>query len=475
MRITLLFLLTMVMGGFCLHAQNKQLLYDFTDIPQSLMMNPAADIDFKWYAGVPALSGLSFYAGSSGLSAYDLIADDGVDFNTKVRERVLNRMGISDELSGNYQIELLNVGWQGRDPDYFYSLGVYNEGDAIGYWFKDYAILAFDGNADTFRRFDLGHLKTRGEILNVYHFGVNKRVNDKLLIGGRLKVYSGILNFTSTNNRGFLQNTQGQNNLISTTIDADLEMRTSGINVLRAAESEELANEITKRALFGGDLGLGIDLGFTRYINEQTVLTASLLDVGFIYHSSDPKNWTLNGAATSEGVEIILPGALSDPDRDFYQELIDDIEALAPFEENLNSYLTFRPTKLNASLRYNFGKQVEQNSANCDCGPYASQSNRAPKYANAVGGQLFAVNRPRGPQTALTAFYLRRFGNIAGVKVTYTVDKFSATNVGLGLNLRAGPVNLYMMADNLLAYSNVFNTRYASFQLGLNIISWGKK
>ncbi len=475
MRITPLFLFALGLGLFGVQGQNKQLLYDFTDVPQSLMVNPAANIDFKWYAGIPVLSGVSFQAGSSGLSAYDLIADDGIDFNTKVRDRVLNQMTITDELSGNYQIELLNIGWRGKDQNYFYSFGAYHEGDAIGYWFKDYAILAFDGNADTFRKFDLGHLKTRGDILNVYHFGINKRVDDQLAIGGRLKVYSGILNFTSTKNNGFLQNTQGQNNLIATTIDADLEMRTSGLNVLRDADSEDLGGLIAKRALFGGDLGLGIDLGFTYNITDQTVFTGSLLDLGFIYHTSDPKNWTLKGNATSEGVEIILPGALADANRDFYQQLIDDIEDLVPFEENNSNYLTFRPTKLNASLRYNFGKQVSSNGIDCECGPNVSKSNRVPKYANAMGGQLYAINRPRGPQTALTAFYMRRFGNIAALKATYTVDKFSFTNVGLGLNLQAGPVNLYLMADNLLAYKNLYNSQYASFQFGLNIISWGKK
>ncbi len=457
-----------------MHGQNKQLLYDFTDIPQSLMVNPAADVDFKWYGGILGLSGISLQAGSSGVSAYDLLADDGLNINDKVRDRLLNGMTISDELSGNSQVEILNSGWRRKHPDYFYSLGVYNESDAIGYWFKDYAILAFDGNADSFRRFNLGHLKTRGSIVNVYHFGVKKRVNDKLLIGGRAKIYSGILDFNSTRNKGFLQNTEGQNNVISTTLDADLEMRTSGLNVLRDADSEDIGSVFTKRALFGGDLGLGLDLGFTKYFNDQTVLTASMLDLGFIYHSSDTKNWTLKGKATSEGVEIILPGALADPDADFYQQLIDDIEALAPFEENFKNYITFRPTKLNASLRHNFGKQI-QVGEDCDCGPYASQSKRAPRFANAVGAQIYAINRPRGPQTALTAFYLRRFGNVAALKATYTVDKFSATNIGLGLNLQAGPINLYFMADNLLSYRNLYNSRYASFQLGLNIISWGKK
>ncbi len=255
MRISAVIFLTILIVGIHMHAQNKKILYDFTDIPQSLMVNPAADVDFKWYGGLLVLSGVSIQTGSNAVSAYDLLADDGVDFNDKVRDRLLNNLTISDEFSGTYRTEFLNIGWKGKDPDYFYSLGAYNEGDAIVYWPKDYAVLAFDGNADTFKRFDLSHLKTRGSIVNVYHFGVKKRVNNKLLIGGRAKVYSGILDFNSTRNKGYLQNTQGQNNLISTTLDADLEMRTSGLNVLTAAESEDVANVFTKRALFGGDLG----------------------------------------------------------------------------------------------------------------------------------------------------------------------------------------------------------------------------
>jgi hypothetical protein len=469
----LLFLATLMASTFAF-GQNKQLLYDFSEIPQSLLINPATDVDFNWYTGIPALSGVSFYAGSSGVSAYDLLANDGVDINTKIREKLLRGMRINDELSGTVQMDILNFGWRGKNADYFYSAGAYIEADAIGYWFKDYATLAFDGNADTFRKFDLSHLKTRGSIVSVYHFGANKRISDELMIGARAKIYSGILDINSTKNEGFLQNTQGNNNLIRTTLEAELEMRTSGLNELRAAESEDLAGLITKRALFGGDLGVGIDVGMTYHINDQTVFTASLLDIGLMYHSSDPKNWTITGSASSEGVEIILPGALIDPDQDFYQELIDNIENLAPFDENLDSYLTFRPTKLNASWRYNFGEQVER-TIDCNCGPYASGNNPPPKYVNAIGAQLYAINRPRGPQTALTAFYYRRFGNVGALKTTYTVDKFSRSNIGIGANIHAGPVNLYFMADNLLALRNVVDSQYASFQLGLNIISWDKK
>ena len=84
------------------------------------------------------------------------------------------------------------------------------------------------------------------------------------------------------------------------------------------------------------------------------------------------------------------------------------------------------------------------------------------------------INRPRGPQAAITAFYQRRFGRALSLKATYTADKFTFTNVGLGLNMQAGPVNLYIMADNLLAYQNIAASHYASFQFGLNILSWDR-
>ncbi len=475
MRKRTVLVLALLWAGFYMFGQNKQLLYDFTEIPQSLMVNPGVRTDFKWYSGIPALSGISVQGGSSGLSVNDIFADDGLDINDKVRDRAILGMNPRDELSGTYQLELINFGFRGNDPDNFYSFGIYHEGDAIGYWFKDYAILAFEGNADRLnQRFDLAHLKTRGEMVNVFHFGINKRVNKKLTAGIRAKIYSSILDFNSTKNKGYFVTTPGQNNLLASTLDADMRLRTSGLEELGdAADDGNLAGTILKRGFFGGNLGLGADLGFTYQWNEQTVFTASLLDLGFIYHNNDVKNYTLKGNATVEGVEIILPDALSDPNRDFWQDLVDEVEAFVPFEDNTDAYIAFRPTKLYASLRYNFGEQVESR-IDCDCEDIVSGGGYRTKYANGVGGQLYMINRPRGPQTALSAFYLRRFGNVMAVKATYTVDKFSLSNVGLGLNLQAGPVNLYFMADNLLAYRNAAASRYASFQLGLNIISWGR-
>ncbi len=476
-------IMSLLLGCITMHAQNKELLYDFTDIPQALLINPGMKTSSSWYAGIPMISGLSVYAGTSGFTVHDIFADDGLDINDKIRDRVIYGSKITDELSGTYQVELLSGGFRPQNrPSDFYSFGVYNEGDAIGYWFKDLAILAYEGNADQLgRRFNLGHLKARGEVLNIFHFGLNRRMSDKLTLGARAKLYSGIFAFNSTSNSGYFLTTEGQRNLLANTIEADMELRTSGLEKFREIlvddnndRAEELRKLALKRGFLGGDLGLGLDLGLSYNLNERTVFTASLLDLGFMYHSSDIRNFKLKGNATVEGVQVILPDAFSDPDRDFWQSLVDEVQDLVPFEENNDAYISFRPTKLYSSIRYNFGEAVTS-MANCDCTYKVSgRNNRDLGFTNGLGLQLYAINRPRGPQTALSAFYTRKLGQVIALKTTYTIDKFSKTNIGLGMNLQAGPVNFYVMADNLLAYRNIADSHYASLQFGLNIISWGK-
>ncbi|MEP1984802.1 MAG: DUF5723 family protein, partial [Maribacter dokdonensis] len=235
-------------------AQNKQLLYDFNEIPQSLSLNPGVESDFKWFAGVPLLSGVSGNFGSNGISVHDLFADDGLDINVKFRERALNSLGPRDEFSTTVQLEYLTGGFRGRNPNYFYSFGGYLEMDNITYWPQDYAFLVFDGNAGQLgRRYNLGDLKTRGSLVNVLHFGINKEVDRYLTIGARGKIYSGIVDYSSTRNSGSLRNIEGQNNIISSTLNADLLLQTSGFQDLdNASDDDLLTNEIINRALFGG-------------------------------------------------------------------------------------------------------------------------------------------------------------------------------------------------------------------------------
>ena len=479
MKKTVLFLWTILMGVVTSHAQNKQLLYDFYEIPQSLLLNPGVKTPYKWHVGLPLLSGNSVQAGSSGVTVNDLFANDGIDFTTKFREKVINGLRKRDEFGGSGTIEVFNIGFRNRNrPSDYISLGMYGEGFVAQFWTEDLAVLGFEGNANNInRRFSLNHIASQGEAVNVFHFGVNRKLNNKWTVGARAKIYSSLVHINSSNNKGYFVTTPGENGILRNTLVANVTFRTAGLSSLLEAlddgggAGDGIANWLSRRALFGGDLGIGFDFGFTHTFGQNSFITASLLDVGFIYHSNDVKNYTLQGAASNEGIEFVLPDDINNLNDDIWQDLVDVIEEQVPFATNEDAFVSLRPIKLNASFRHHFGERNDRQST-CDCSIHSKTRSENIDYVNAVGGQLFMINRARGPQAALTGFYQRRLGNVLALKTTYTIDKYSFSNVGLGLNIQAGPVNFYVLADNLLGYSNLPDSHYASLQFGFNIISW---
>ncbi|MEM6540641.1 MAG: DUF5723 family protein, partial [Bacteroidota bacterium] len=287
-------------GVMTSHAQNKQLLYDFYEIPQALLLNPGMKTSYAWHSGIPLLSGLSIQAGTSGITVNDIFANDGIDFTTKVREQVVNGLSRNDEFGGSAQIEVFNVGFRNANrPDDYISFGMYGEFFVAQYWPKDLAVLAFEGNANNLnRRFSLDHIATQGEAVNVFHVGINRRINRKWTVGARAKLYSSVFEFKSANNSGYFVTTPGENNILRNTLVADVTLRTSGVEeILDILEEDsgnlqaDLARLVMRRSLLGGNLGLGFDLGFTHNFRRNSFITASILDLWFIYHINDVKNY----------------------------------------------------------------------------------------------------------------------------------------------------------------------------------------
>jgi hypothetical protein len=146
----------------------------------------------------------------------------------------------------------------------------------------------------------------------------------------------------------------------------------------------------------------------------------------------------------------------------YWQNLEDEIEAQLPFKDELTrKYVTWRPLKVNASLNYGFGTNLY---GDCDC-----TNGGENKHENNVGIQLYAVKRPQAPQTAITAYYDRRWTGYLRSKVTYTADAFSKRNVGLLLSANINKFNVYLAADNLLEYPNLAKAYNASLQIGFQL------
>ncbi|HET8855374.1 MAG TPA: DUF5723 family protein, partial [Salinimicrobium sp.] len=92
------------------------------------------------------------------------------------------------------------------------------------------------------------------------------------------------------------------------------------------------------------------------------------------------------------------------------------------------------------------------------------------RYYNYLGFQIFSIKRPKGFLHAATVSYDKTFSDRLRGKVTYTIDAYSYSNIGLLLSTQLNNFNIYFAADNLLSYGNLAKAHNASLQFGFQFI-----
>lgn len=439
-------------------SQNKQVLYDFAELPQTLLLNPALEPNYKFHSGIPLISGISTQVGLKGFSLTDIFAVDGLSINDKISS-LINNITTRDFAQINTQIEILNAGFR-LDERHYISFGLYHEIDGIGYFPRDLLEFFNEGNVTNLNRsFNASQIRYKAEVMGVLHAGISRKINDQLTIGARIKLYSSALNVQSLNNTGTLTTVEGTNSIYRNIFNnVNVNFRTAGL--IRNNEYINDSGEFIKNTLFGPEAnkGLGLDFGLHYNVTKQLELSASVLDFGFINYKKNIKNTRTIGSFVFDGIQFEY-----DPNSNvnYWGQLDDRFRDELPTTDDQESYVSWRPVKINAAVKYSFG---EQRRLLCYDNTYKDY------YDNAVGAQLFNVFRPLGPQLALTTFYERAITKRTRTKFTYTVDSFSIANIGFGFSTQISKLNFYAMVDNLLEFSNLSAANSVSFQLGFNLI-----
>ena len=293
------------------------------------------------------------------------------------------------------------------------------------------------------------------DVLGVIHVGISRKVSDKLTLGGRFKVYSSVLNLETTNNSGTFTTRLGNNNIYTHYLDnVNLNVRTSGL----ISNNEYISDESTyiENSLLGGNLGAGIDLGFTYHVTPQLQFSGSLIDFGFVQHTKNIKNNLIEGSFTFEGIEFEF-----DSNRNYWGELDAALKEQLPIVNNEDSYTSWMPSKVNAAIKYSFGEKRSK---------YCYDNILKDFYTNAFGAQLYSVFRPLRQQFALTSFYEKSFSNKLQAKITYTIDDYSYYNIGVGVSAKIWKINFYGILDNLTKLSDISSANNVSLQFGFNLL-----
>lgn len=454
-----IFIITLCQG------QNKHLLYNVNSLPQTLMSNPGANIEFDGHIGIPFLSGFSLAVGSSGVNVYDVFEDSQSDINDRIT-LLMGRLTHKDYFTAQQQLEILSLGWR-LNKDNYLSAGLYQELDVFSYFPKDPAILAREGNREYMGvPFDFSHVSFTGEFLAVYHIGLNRKINRDLTVGARLKFYSGIFNVESTDNTGTfltIETPAGPNYYRHFADDLNLVVNTSGFASLRDNNNtvDEAATDLLGRAFFGGNIGLGVDAGATYKIRNNLEISGSIQDLGMMWQREDVENYTYRGSYQTDGIEPLFPDITDGRTFRYWDEWEDEIDRNLVDETLNESYVTLRPFKLNGAIEFGFGETIFP----CDYRVEGRKTNHS-----RLGLHLFGIKRPKDLKLALSAYYDRQLNDNLRMKVSYTIDDYSFTNVGFLLSTRFKGFNFYIAADNLIGYFNLAQSYYQSVQFGFQFV-----
>jgi len=421
----------------------QQISFSFGETPQTLLLNPGSETNYKSHFGIPVLSNFQLTIGNTGFQMGDLFSNDSRPFNEKF-EKVLEQLSPDDYINLNTKIDVLNFGYRYNNKIYI-SVGFYEELDLMVYFPKDAIEGLYYGNDPFFNRsFSVSQAIMKADLLGVLHAGISKKIDEKLTIGGRFKIYSSSLNVETNNNSGSITTTTNTTNITRLTLqNLDAEVSTSGLDNF---------------SLLGGNLGVGFDVGLTYHFSPQIEFTGSILDLGFVKHSKNTRNFTAKGNYVLDGINFEYN---PDDPIDYWEQLSNDFKARIPNEETEDAYTSWIPMKLNAALKYSFGERRNK---------FCYTKTHKQYYYNSIGFQMHTIMRPLKPQFSFTSFYEKSLSQKIYTKFTHTINDYSSTIFGAGASLQLGKLHVFGALDNVLGVRDLSTLNTISLNFGLNII-----
>lgn len=424
---------------FTSKAQQDLSMFNLNEIPQSTYSNPSNQFNGKFHLGIPALSSYYFSLSNSGFAYSDFIRKSGdsllADFDNMIKS-------IEDDnyLSFYSKVDLLSIGFSINSKTQL----MFNVSDNAYFrlsYPKDLIRFIYEGNA-AFED-NTANLEGVGLSLNRYReysAGLSYQLNEKLRIGGRLKYLQGMNNIYNERSDITIATDPETYEI---TANANLSIKTAGIN-------DDL-DDLTKSQFIPGkgNRGLGFDLGANYQLNEKISLNASIIDLGYITWKDNTKSYSNKGEFKYSGIELDAfagnEGARSDGETSF-DRVLDSLEEAMNIDTSTSSYSAPLTSRIYIGGNY----QINERS-----------------HAGAlIQAEIFQGNI----LPSFTLLYNRKMTKWIGLGASYTMINRTYNNLGLAINFNPGPIQFYVVSDNLLGAFQPQHTRHLQIRFGINLI-----
>lgn len=447
MRKYILGTLLMAMS-FAASAQFNLGMHQFTGVPQSNYTNPGILPQSRFFIALPSAY-VNYWNPTFVLDDVIKVVRDTVsnkdksmlDFSKLYNERPGGTFGFNIE----QQSELFQIGFRIKKKN-FISLGVYQGLQTSVRLPVDLLRLAQEGSTDYFRNnpIVLDDISLNIQSYVAYHAGFGREINDQWSVGGRMKLINGLVATSTAYAGGKIY------------WDSDSVRLTSGLRY----NTSGLARLDQSLGIFGGDgrginvndwvpmtgnMGLAFDLGFTYKPIKKLVLSFSATDLGSINWSEDLTSYV------SEENEFTYRGG---------QITVGEDGGAGPFDGITDSLLSGLNIQEEAGKTFT----TQMNSRYILSASYELLPNT---FVGGIYSRNLSFNQTFD---AFTAFAQFKIWNVLFLRGNYTVSQGTFDNLGGALAVNLGPLQIYTVADNLLALNNQGNVSSFNIRLGANLV-----
>jgi hypothetical protein len=445
-------------------AQTNNSLFFMNGVPQSNRMNPARQPEANFYFGIPILSSVSAQFSSDPLSFDDMIyphptADSLITFLHPLgdQQAFLARLKPLNVMVSKMETSLISLGF--RTGAGFFSLDLTTRIEGNLYFPGDLARLVLEGPEDgaTYTMDGMGADLTGFDEIAV---GWSGAIGDKWQIGVRGKALFGFGNLTTTRSELSVTTSQEMWNLQS-----DLEMNASLPFADLIYNDEGMTQEMIiqdelssinpsayfQQAFNRNNFGLGVDLGVDYRPTERWLFSASVLDLGYI-------RWSDEVHQVSYKTDYDYTGLEANP-LDFTGDL--------SFSDYMDSSLTAMADSLAGALEMTPGGSY---SHRLNTKLFIGASWYVTPHINfgLLSRSDFLKQHIVEQVTASANFSA---GRILHFTLSYSYMNSYLKNLGAGISINTGPINIYLISDNSL---NVLlwpqEARAVNVWFGMNLV-----
>lgn len=408
-------------------------------VPQARNINPGFIPDHKFYIGVPFLSSVKTGFENS-INYEDIFLKKG-DSLVLDRDHILSKIDDVTRVNINLMEEYFTFGFK-VNKNYFH----FRVGDLVE------TNIAIDKDMIKFLLFGNGSSEYLGTEVNIndnlinlsyyreYALGYSRQINTKFSVGLNLKYLQGIANL-STNKTGIKLQTDPEDFSLTIQTDIDINISSPGINNSDVKVSDFLPNAKNK--------GFAVDLGGQYIINNEFKVFASMLNLGSIKWTENLKNFKTEHpetAFTYDGFDIQEYFEDNKFDNDRIENVLDSIVDEIGINETAVAYKTKLAPLLNIGGHYNLTEKDQ--------------------FSILLRNQFLETNN----WTTVSIGYTRTLGQGINLMLSNSFFSQSYLNPGIGFAASIGPVQLYLVNENIVAPFMLKNSNIFLVRFGINLI-----